>query len=678
MKPKAKNIVIKTEYVFLFIFSLFLFNSTTKIGAMEYCSLFINNTLIETIELPFYLYENKINYVIEGASMPAIETSSTPYLIDSSTRCDKIEKVINNDLNNPISNKTYYEYTKELYKKLPSYSDIPSSNLNINGTLKGYSSFIDKEPPYFEGYKESYTTNINNPLSFKFILNQISAYDSRDGNLTDKIIVEFNSYEENINKIGTYSIILSVCDSSNNKTSLTFYIQIIDTTPPLINGLNEYDSFLSNPLTIEHIQSNLQVTDNVNNNLESELYVCNDTYSPNKKNLGTYTIHFCVYDLSNNLSEPFKVTINVKDDIKPIIEGLNYFTSYLSNPLQINEIMYSLAAHDNEKDISSSIFIQKDYYSSQLNTIGEKSIYFQAMDDYGNVSAPFKVTINLIDDIPPQIFGLDTYTSYLSNPLSLTYLKQQLTALDNYDGNITHLLEIKEDSYTMNINKKGTFYLSFQVQDTSKNTSNLFKMKITSIDDISPYISGPSSLSYLIKDKPSISNILREYKAKDNVDENLEIIIEEDTFSSSLNLGTYYISLSCIDSSNNKSAPFKIKINLVDKLLNLNELTLYLQTTSLTSINEITKLIGLSEEYTILEDTYTPNYSLKGTYNINYELNDSSIIKVTIITYEPLTTNEVKKESKKETFFSKIKSFFQNIINSIKKFFKTIFFINIY
>lgn len=668
----------KLFYAFITIIIYLLFNQL-KINAVEYCSLFLNNEFIETVELPFYLYENSITYTIKGASLPVISTSSIPTTIDSSTRCDKINKVIKNDNSNPISNKVFYDYTKELYKKEPDYSDIPLlSKISKNGTLKGYSSYQDIEPPYFEGYKEKYTTNIDNPIDLELILNQIHAYDKRDGNLTQNIITEFNNYDDFKDKLGIYTIILSVTDSSNNKSSITFYIEIIDTTSPTIEGKNEYDSYLSNILNIETIQSNLTVKDNVDKNLESQIYVCEDNYSINKKRLGTYTIYFCVYDFSNNLSSPFKVTINVKDDIKPVIEGLNYYTSKLSNPLTVKEIMYSLAASDSGKDISSSIFIQKDYYSNFLNTIGEKTIIFQAMDENGNISDPFKVTINLIDDVIPQIFGLDTYTSYMSNPLSITYLKQQLTALDNYDGNITHKLEIIDDSYSSNINKLGTYYIFFQVKDSSSNISETFKMKITNIDDIAPIIIGPSSISYLLSKKPSINNILLEYKVKDNIDENLEILVEEETFSEAIELGTYYLSLYSIDKSDNRSAPFKIKIELVDKLLNLNEITLYLPTSSLMTIENINNLINLKEEYTLIEDTYTPNYSNVGTYSISYELDDYSIIKLIVKTYNPvISIKEVNKEEnptiKKETFFTKLKSFFLKIINFIKNLFSFLY-----
>ena len=77
----------------------------------------------------------------------------------------------------------------------------------------------------------------------------------------------------------------------------------------------------------------------MNENLETELMVCEDNYTSNKNIVGTYKVFYCAYDLSNNKSTPYEITIEVKDDTIPIIEGLDYYTSKLSNPLTIQEIM---------------------------------------------------------------------------------------------------------------------------------------------------------------------------------------------------------------------------------------------------------------------------------------------------------------------------------------------------
>lgn len=671
----------KTLYFSLTIlFYILLF--PTNIEAKEYCHIYVNNEFKDTIELPFYFYESTKTTKMNG-SWPQTSYSTSYKQIESITQCELIKRSINTyDPLNIIGTFTRYDYTNKIYTNFTSQEIYSNSKLAMSGsTIEGYSSIFDEEPPIISGYKDYYSSNIDNPIKLTYILQNMSAYDERDGNITSSIIVEYNEYEDNINKLGTYPVILSVSDSSNNKTSITFYIEIKDLTPPTIEGKQTFISPLSSPLTIEEIKSNLIVADNVDLNLTSNLYICDDTYTQNKNKIGLYTIYFCVMDNSYNEASPFKTVIEVKDDIPPTIEGIDNYTTYLSNPISIDIILNSIVAVDNNKDISSSIFVTNDYYTKYKNIIGEKKIIFQVKDESENLSAPFIVTINLIDDIKPQIYGLNSFTSYLSSPLSLTYLKQQLTVMDNYDGDISTSLQITDDSYSSNINNKGTYYISFNATDHSNNTSEIFKISITNIDDVSPTIIGPSYQKYAIDNKPSIENILSNYTVYDNIDNNLEITVTEDTYSNSFTTGTYYISLSTFDSQNNKSAPFTIKIEIVEIILNLNEITLSLPISKHYSINEINKIINFTSPYTIIQNTYTPNYKTEGSYIIEYELENKSIITLTINTYNDNTTNNtviLNSEEKKETFFSKIKSFFKNIINKIKEFFSKIFNLKVY
>lgn len=653
----------KLLFCLLFIFAIYLTNETTS-KALKTCHFYIDNIYTSSTNIPFYFYENITH--LSPNSFPITKYKSTYTYIETIEQCESIEKQITNNTLYSYSDFILYSDSSELYA---------TSIFKTKGTLKAYGSLEDKLPPVFNGYKELYKTNIDSPIPLETILKSITALDETDGDITNKIEIIYENYSANTHRIGVYTIMLSVHDSLNNKSTLTIHIDIEDTTPPLIDGVQDYISYLSEPLNIEQIKAQTLVTDNYYKNLEKELYVCEDTYSQNKHKPGIYYVFLCVNDLSNNYSTPFKTTIEVKDDIKPIIEGLDYYTTSISSPISIQEIMYSLAASDSNIDISENIYILEDYYSSYKNTLGEKHIFFEVNDSYGNLSSPFKVTINLIDDIPPSIFGLNTFTSFLSHPYSSSYIKQQLTALDNYDNNITHLLEIIEDTYTQNINNKGTYYLILQVQDSSNNFSSPFKITIENIDDISPFITGVKELEYELENKPAIEQIILEnYIVSDNIDQNLKIEIVNDTYSSSLTTGGYYIELTCIDSSNNICVPFQAKINIVETLIDIKEAFLYLPTDTLYSLETINNLINIPDEYNLIEDTYTPNYLQEGQYTIIYQVNSKTNIEITIETFKPATKEEIKKE----TFIDKLKRFFKSIINFIKNIFISINYLNIY
>lgn len=655
----------KLLYITIFISCYYLL-ANINLKAHE-CHFYIDDTYINSTKIPFYLYE--VTKYDDPSSFPITKYKSKYEHIQTVTMCEEISKEVKEN----IFSSTRYTYYESI-----TYNDDQSifydSKFTQAGTLKAYATIEDRLAPVFKGYKEEYITNIDNPIPIETLLKSITAFDETDGDITNKIQIIYENYTNNIKNIGKYTIILSVSDQLNNKATLTIHIEIKDTNPPTINGKVDYISLLSNPLNISEIKNTIEVKDNYNKNLEKELYICEDNYTQNKNKPGIYHLFFCVSDLSNNISIPFKINIEVIDDIKPIIEGLDYYTSSISSPITIKEIMYSLCASDSNRDISSNIYILEDYYSAYSNTLGEKHIFFEANDAYGNLSIPFKVTINLIDDISPTIFGLNTFTSYLSHPLSTTHIKQQLTALDNIDNDITHLIEIIEDTYSPNINNKGTFYITLQVKDSSNNKSNIFKITIKNIDDVNPYITGKKELEYELKNKPTIQQIILDnYKVIDNIDQNIKIEIKLDSYSQSLTTGTYYVELTCIDSENNNCVPFQSKINIVETITKIKHSYLYLPTSILYNTETIANLINLKQSYILINDTYSDNYYIEGIYSQTYQLLDKSTIEITIQTY---STNN--KKQKKETFLSKIKRFFSSIIKFIKNIFNCINYSNSY
>ena len=96
-----------------------------------------------------------------------------------------------------------------------------------------------------------------------------------------------------------------------------------------------------------------------------------------------------------------------------------------------------------------------------------------------------------------------------------------------------------------------------------------------------------------------------------------------------------------------------------------------MSTSKLLKDDEIAILINVSEEYTIIENTYSDNYSVEGNYTIKYKFQNGDILDVSITTFT-LSTINVEKEEKKETFITKAKRFFNKIINFFKNLFNCI------
>ena len=106
---------------------------------------------------------------------------------------------------------------------------------------------IDNKVPVFNGFEGIMTTDVDNPISMDNIKKLIKAVDEVDGDLTNRIVIESDSYSDNSYKVGTYPIIFSVTDNSGNKATITINILVVDTICPVITGSSTFNINISNP-----------------------------------------------------------------------------------------------------------------------------------------------------------------------------------------------------------------------------------------------------------------------------------------------------------------------------------------------------------------------------------------------------------------------------------------------
>ena len=90
----------------------------------------------------------------------------------------------------------------------------------------------DTTAPEFDG-QFAFNVNSNNVYTLEQLLEYISAYDNEDGDVTDKIVVEYDEYSDNLDKIGKYTVTLSVTDKSGNKATQNIVINVVDKVSPI-------------------------------------------------------------------------------------------------------------------------------------------------------------------------------------------------------------------------------------------------------------------------------------------------------------------------------------------------------------------------------------------------------------------------------------------------------------
>lgn len=441
----------------------------------------------------YYSYNNvyyQSDYKLTNGIYSVLDT--TPPSISSSA----LEFTLSMDEQKPLDyfSITVFAYDSNDSNVIPEIvEDYYSENHNIPGTysiiykacdksnncskLIQTIHVIDMTPPSIHGIT-SIDSYMSNPITLFQIGSMLIAQDNFDGDISSSIYVDDSYY--NIHYPGTYYVTFKVKDSSKNEilTPYKVVIHYFDDIIPTIEGPTHFKSYMSNSLHAQTIISNLIAHDNIDDNINNNLYIVNDEYTPNKFHTGKYTFVVSCYDNSGNESLPYIIYIEVIDNVKPTIQGNNNYKSYMSNSFKISDIKNKLIAMDNhDGNITNKINIEYENYSENSDKLGEYTILFKVKDSSNNEGL-FEVTVTTIDDVLPVIYGESYYITLTNERLSLYSILNSLGAIDNVDDDISHLIELDTDSYSENYNISGTYYLTYYVGDKSGNISIPFKVKI--------------------------------------------------------------------------------------------------------------------------------------------------------------------------------------------------------
>ena len=355
-----------------------------------------------------------------------------------------------------------------------------SNNLSENA-FKVTVTVVDDISPIIEG-PTSFISKLSSLLSTQTIISNLIVEDNIDKDAYKNLYIIVDNYSKNKYSLGTYSLVIGCYDDNENE-SLPYVIEItvIDDLLPTIQGDRIYESYISTPLTIKQILSNLIVLDNYDGNIVHKIEILSDTYSENKSKTGIYSISFIVKDSSNNCSEPFDVEIIIYDDILPIIEGNNFYKTLISEKIDVLSLLLSLSANDNiDGNISSKIELDEDSYSTNHNIPGTYFLSFYVVDSSGNISIPFKIKI-LVEEQLSILKSLNNSFIFLD------------TNIQKNDNEILEFLGIDTREFTNFITLENTYFNNYKVPGNysiyyeftnNDNTKELLKLNINVIETL--------------------------------------------------------------------------------------------------------------------------------------------------------------------------------------------------
>lgn len=139
---------------------------------------------------------------------------------------------------------------------------------------------------------------LSNKVDINTLLSYIIVNDNVDNLTYQNLNVIHDAYTQ-ATTTGTYQITVEAIDTSANKKTETFDVQLIDTTNPIIKGPSQLYLYIGDPvMTAENILSYYQFTDDVKVNPTS-ISVIYDNYMQTQ-NPGVYQLTIEVADLSSN------------------------------------------------------------------------------------------------------------------------------------------------------------------------------------------------------------------------------------------------------------------------------------------------------------------------------------------------------------------------------------------
>ena len=213
--------------------------------------------------------------------------------------------------------------------------------------------------------------------------------------------------------------------------------------------------------------------------------------------------------------------------------------------IEKNNLLERFNAYDNyDGDLTEDIEVLENTYDQNYNKPGNYLFKLKVVDSSGNITIR-DITVKVIDETLPIFGGPTKIDVATSSPITVDFIKSQLTLSDNVDGNITGNIKVKTDGYTGNERKIGDHKVVFEGKDSAGNTVT-HTVTVTVTDGDKPYFVLDGFFLNIsqkeILTQEQIVDVLISMGKLENIDENYNVVLDEYTGNEN-NPGVYRIRL---------------------------------------------------------------------------------------------------------------------------------------
>lgn len=416
--------------------------------------------------------------------------------------------------------------------------------------------------------------------------------------------------------VGNYIIKYNVTDAAGNEADeVTRTVRVKDSVKPVIK-LDR--SEITIEVHSDYVDSGITVTDNYDDEIAEKLVKLNPV---NKDIVGDYTIKYNVTDSSGNKADEVRRTVHVVDTTAPVIN----LTGGSSMTIEVGSAFTDPGFTVTENYDDNAAITSRVVKSGTVNTevVGAYTINYDVSDSNGNMAEHKIRTVNVVDRQTPVItmIGGDEIIE-----VHTPYIDKGATAADNYDGNITGRI-IAGNQVKANV--VGTYYVTYDVRDSSGNSAVQMKRKVVVQDTTKPIISlkgvslgGNSDVTIQVRSQYTNATAKASAIATDNYDGNLsDSIIVGNPVNTEI-VGTYTVTFNVTDENGNQADPVTRKVKVVDT----EKPKIYLK-------GAVTAEIPLGTAYTdegaVVKDNYDEERSLTGTGIDKVKINEVGTYYIT-------------------------------------------------
>lgn len=298
------------------------------------------------------------------------------------------------------------------------------------------------------------------------------------------------------------------------------------------------------------------------------------------------------------------------------------------------------------------------------------------------ITEDITLTAKWVKDDVPTITGPDSLRFGYSKPVDIEAILLKYAAIDTEDGSLK--IELEDDTYSLKAQEIGSYEIKISATDTSGNqTTKTIPVEV--YDDVAPVFEAPETIYKSTSIALTTNDILKEVKAKDEIDGAVDIELKTDSYTGNANkVGDYKIEFLAKDKNKNQRT-FALNVNVSDKIANVwyvPEKTINVQSNiHLTSEDIINLLINskeLKSGYSSID--VSSNYSFDkenpnkpGAYSVALKARYFSGEEVTLTRAINVYESEEATQKRDNWFIKACKGTYNVVIRNVGNFFIKIY-----